>query len=270
MPSCTPCGAASIRITQITEGDQQKILALGCTCTTCILLVEAPTCHAAAEKAHATQQTTTPSSNAMSITRAIARRDIRASSHQECSRLCPQSHADRDPMCLRCVAARRRGVAITLSHRIHRTFSPPLLQCLSVSACFASSCGLRPWCILASTLPTSDKAPFVASLNANVFRAQEGPERNDCRSGRYKLVERAGVISASPAHFGTLRTAMFSTAVTLGALASLVVASPLVTPVEPAALFPRLSTSCGVSGQASCHNTTKQTNLCCFESPGVS
>ena len=57
VPSCTPCGAASIRITQITEGDQQKILALGCTCTTCILLVEAPTCHAAAEKHHATQQT---------------------------------------------------------------------------------------------------------------------------------------------------------------------------------------------------------------------
>ncbi|KAF8587016.1 ribonuclease T2 [Ramaria rubella] len=39
--------------------------------------------------------------------------------------------------------------------------------------------------------------------------------------------------------------------------------------VSPAQLFPRASSGCGTSGlQTSCHNTTKQTNLCCFESPG--
>ncbi|THG94257.1 hypothetical protein EW026_g7177 [Hermanssonia centrifuga] len=33
-------------------------------------------------------------------------------------------------------------------------------------------------------------------------------------------------------------------------------------------LFKRISSGCGTSGQTSCHNTTKQTNSCCFESPG--
>lgn len=30
-----------------------------------------------------------------------------------------------------------------------------------------------------------------------------------------------------------------------------------------------LSSGCSTTGAASCHNTTKVTNLCCFESPGV-
>ncbi|KAF8337430.1 ribonuclease T2-like protein [Cantharellus anzutake] len=34
-------------------------------------------------------------------------------------------------------------------------------------------------------------------------------------------------------------------------------------------LFGRTTTNCGTSGPASCHNTTIQTNLCCFEAPGV-
>ncbi|KAF8330748.1 ribonuclease T2 [Cantharellus anzutake] len=33
-------------------------------------------------------------------------------------------------------------------------------------------------------------------------------------------------------------------------------------------LFGRTTTNCGTSGPASCHNTTIQTNLCCFEAPG--
>ena len=76
--------------------------------------------------------------------------------------------------------------------------------------------------------------------------------------------------SSSPP--GPIHTIMFSTVAIVGAFAGLTVASqtPLVTPVEPAALSAQLSTSCGASGEASCHNTTEQTNLCCFESPGVS
>jgi hypothetical protein len=34
-------------------------------------------------------------------------------------------------------------------------------------------------------------------------------------------------------------------------------------------LFSR-ATGCSTTGPASCHNTTVQSNLCCFESPGVS
>lgn len=30
------------------------------------------------------------------------------------------------------------------------------------------------------------------------------------------------------------------------------------------------ATTCGTSGPSSCHNTTVQSNLCCFEAPGVS
>ena len=40
--------------------------------------------------------------------------------------------------------------------------------------------------------------------------------------------------------------------------------------LSPAQLFPRASSGCPTGGQISCHNTTTQTNLCCFESPGVS
>ncbi|THH21239.1 hypothetical protein EW146_g285 [Bondarzewia mesenterica] len=41
-----------------------------------------------------------------------------------------------------------------------------------------------------------------------------------------------------------------------------------VSPLDPAHLFKRLSTSCGTSGAISCLNTTAQNNFCCFESPG--
>ncbi|EPQ60442.1 RNase Gf29 [Gloeophyllum trabeum ATCC 11539] len=45
-------------------------------------------------------------------------------------------------------------------------------------------------------------------------------------------------------------------------------ASPLVTPVGPMDLFKRISSGCSTSGSASCHNTTVQKDLCCFEAPG--
>ncbi|KZT30799.1 RNase Gf29 [Neolentinus lepideus HHB14362 ss-1] len=45
-------------------------------------------------------------------------------------------------------------------------------------------------------------------------------------------------------------------------------ASPFVTPVGPMDLFKRLSSGCSTSGSASCHNSTVQSDLCCFESPG--
>ncbi|KAF9507049.1 hypothetical protein BS47DRAFT_1304524 [Hydnum rufescens UP504] len=38
--------------------------------------------------------------------------------------------------------------------------------------------------------------------------------------------------------------------------------------MSPRRLGLRDTTNCGTSGPASCHNTTVQTNLCCFESPG--
>ncbi|PPQ73380.1 hypothetical protein CVT26_015483 [Gymnopilus dilepis] len=41
--------------------------------------------------------------------------------------------------------------------------------------------------------------------------------------------------------------------------------------VGTSSLFERsalVSSGCGTSGPASCHNTTRETNLCCFESPG--
>ncbi|KAB5592487.1 Ribonuclease T2 [Ceratobasidium theobromae] len=49
------------------------------------------------------------------------------------------------------------------------------------------------------------------------------------------------------------------------ALASVAAASPLVA-VDAHSLFAR--TSCSTTGVASCQNTTAQSNLCCFESPG--
>jgi ribonuclease T2 len=39
--------------------------------------------------------------------------------------------------------------------------------------------------------------------------------------------------------------------------------------VNPLRLDLRDTTQCGTSGPASCQNTTVQTDLCCFESPGV-
>lgn len=49
----------------------------------------------------------------------------------------------------------------------------------------------------------------------------------------------------------------------VGSLAASVAASTL-----GSSLTKRISSGCGTSGQASCHNTTRQTDLCCFESPG--
>lgn len=40
--------------------------------------------------------------------------------------------------------------------------------------------------------------------------------------------------------------------------------------VSPAGLFPRATSGCSTTGPVSCHNATTQSNLCCFESPGVS
>ncbi|THH26971.1 hypothetical protein EUX98_g7221 [Antrodiella citrinella] len=58
----------------------------------------------------------------------------------------------------------------------------------------------------------------------------------------------------------------------LGSMASTVLASPfqIGSPValSPADLFKRVSSGCSTSGPASCHNTTKETDSCCFESPG--
>ncbi|KAI0348284.1 ribonuclease T2 [Trametopsis cervina] len=62
---------------------------------------------------------------------------------------------------------------------------------------------------------------------------------------------------------------MVASLVLLGSLAALSAASPLLTPaLGPMDLFKRVSSGCGTSGVASCTNTTKQTNSCCFESPG--
>ncbi|KAG9119706.1 ribonuclease T2-like, partial [Ceratobasidium sp. 392] len=58
---------------------------------------------------------------------------------------------------------------------------------------------------------------------------------------------------------------MLATSAILLGLSAVVTASPLVD-LNAHSLFPR--TSCSVSGQASCQNTTAQSNLCCFEAPG--
>ncbi|KAI0756483.1 ribonuclease T2 [Daedaleopsis nitida] len=62
---------------------------------------------------------------------------------------------------------------------------------------------------------------------------------------------------------------MLAATLAMGALAGWAVATPSFTsPVDSVNLFKRISSGCSTSGQASCHNTTKQTDLCCFESPG--
>ncbi|KAH9897871.1 ribonuclease T2 [Cubamyces lactineus] len=63
---------------------------------------------------------------------------------------------------------------------------------------------------------------------------------------------------------------MFAALVILGAIAGSALASPNVN-VSPAGyndLFKRISSGCSTSGPASCHNTTRETDLCCFEAPG--
>ncbi|EJU02891.1 ribonuclease Le37 [Dacryopinax primogenitus] len=52
------------------------------------------------------------------------------------------------------------------------------------------------------------------------------------------------------------------------ALTFAVAATTFTSHLDAGSLFPR--TSCSASTPLSCHNTTKQTNLCCFESPGGS
>ncbi|OCH89542.1 base non-specific and adenylic acid preferential ribonuclease [Obba rivulosa] len=62
---------------------------------------------------------------------------------------------------------------------------------------------------------------------------------------------------------------MLSTVFVLGALAGASLAVPEISPFEvTSSLTKRISSGCGTSGVASCHNTTLETNLCCFESPG--
>ncbi|KIJ53795.1 hypothetical protein M422DRAFT_222496 [Sphaerobolus stellatus SS14] len=46
------------------------------------------------------------------------------------------------------------------------------------------------------------------------------------------------------------------------------VSAAVVSDTSLSSLFPRASSGCGTSGQISCHNTTRQTDLCCFEAPG--
>ena len=62
---------------------------------------------------------------------------------------------------------------------------------------------------------------------------------------------------------------MFAALVILGAIAGSALASPNVSPVGYNDLFKRISSWCSTSGPASCHNTTRETDLCCFEAPGV-
>ncbi|QRV98191.1 ribonuclease T2 family [Ceratobasidium sp. AG-Ba] len=58
---------------------------------------------------------------------------------------------------------------------------------------------------------------------------------------------------------------MLGTSAALFGLLAAVSASPLVS-VDTRSLFGR--TSCSITGQTSCQNTTAQSNLCCFEAPG--
>ncbi|KAI0715035.1 ribonuclease T2 [Earliella scabrosa] len=62
---------------------------------------------------------------------------------------------------------------------------------------------------------------------------------------------------------------MLATTLALGALLGGAIAEPsLTTPVDSTSLFKRASSGCSTTGATSCHNTTAQRDLCCFESPG--
>ncbi|TCD64320.1 ribonuclease T2-like [Steccherinum ochraceum] len=62
---------------------------------------------------------------------------------------------------------------------------------------------------------------------------------------------------------------VFVTPALLASLASVAFASPFQSPsLAPMDLFKRVSSGCSTSGQASCHNTSHVSDLCCFESPG--
>ncbi|KAM5536034.1 hypothetical protein V8D89_010292 [Ganoderma adspersum] len=62
---------------------------------------------------------------------------------------------------------------------------------------------------------------------------------------------------------------MLAATLALGAaLAGSAAAGPSPVSVSPLDLFKRVSSGCSTSGPASCHNTTTEKDLCCFESPG--
>nr|BAD90810.1 RNase Gf29 [Grifola frondosa]BAD90811.1 RNase Gf29 [Grifola frondosa] len=54
----------------------------------------------------------------------------------------------------------------------------------------------------------------------------------------------------------------------VGRLAGSSLAKRFTSPVRPMDLVRRISSGCSTSGPASCHNTTQETDLCCFEAPG--
>ncbi|KAI0778700.1 RNase Gf29 [Trametes elegans] len=61
---------------------------------------------------------------------------------------------------------------------------------------------------------------------------------------------------------------MFAATVVLAAVTGSALATPFITHVGPLDLFKRVSSGCSTSGPASCHNTTRETDTCCFEAPG--
>ncbi|KIP11112.1 hypothetical protein PHLGIDRAFT_64365 [Phlebiopsis gigantea 11061_1 CR5-6] len=64
---------------------------------------------------------------------------------------------------------------------------------------------------------------------------------------------------------------MIAAAFVLGSLVGSALADSLFTPFDLSDLFARnaqISSGCSTTGSASCHNTTKQSDLCCFEAPG--
>ncbi|KAI0657023.1 RNase Gf29 [Cubamyces menziesii] len=61
---------------------------------------------------------------------------------------------------------------------------------------------------------------------------------------------------------------MFSALVILGVITRSALVSSSVSGVDYNDLFKQISSGCSTSGPASCHNTTQETDLCCFEAPG--
>ncbi|KAI8981149.1 ribonuclease T2 [Trametes punicea] len=63
---------------------------------------------------------------------------------------------------------------------------------------------------------------------------------------------------------------MLGAIVLLGAFATYALASSYLnmTPIGYTDLFEQISSGCSTNAPASCHNTTRETNLCCFEAPG--
>ncbi|CDO73108.1 hypothetical protein BN946_scf185007.g162 [Trametes cinnabarina] len=61
---------------------------------------------------------------------------------------------------------------------------------------------------------------------------------------------------------------MLGAFVLLGSVLGSTLATPYTSPVGYMDLFKRISSGCSTTGPASCHNTTRETDLCCFEAPG--